>query len=205
MFVIIEGPNGAGKTTLINNFKDKGVHTLSSPAGTPLAQMLRPVARATEPWEDVDKVIQFLCFSAARIDEYLRLVHNKDELIVADRWWTSTYVYQCTLQGISVQFLEHTVHPEEKVDAVIILDAEDDILIGRVENERKMNPSHGACAWTRDNSSQKELIRIYREKLPSYLKTKNIPCYIVDTSHIDSESVFKKVNNIIESIKEDKI
>ena len=105
-FVILEGANGCGKTTIINNLKEKGVDTLSSPNGTPLAQFLRPVCRGTDQWKDVDKTVKFLCFSAARLDEYIRRVHNQTHLIVADRWWLSKFVYQCVLEGINEEFLE---------------------------------------------------------------------------------------------------
>ncbi|MFA5314207.1 MAG: AAA family ATPase [Methanomassiliicoccales archaeon] len=199
MFVIVEGPNGAGKTTLIRNFANAGYTTLSSPNGTPLATMLRPVCRGTQPWEDVDKVIQFLCFSAARMDEYVRIVHNKPDVVVADRWWTSTYVYQCVLQGIPIPFLEYTIHPHEKVHQVILLDASEDVLIGRVKTEREQNPAHGSCSWTKMEETQRQLIQIYRNDLPKYLTTKNIPCSVIDTTNITTDQVFEMSVNIIKS------
>jgi len=199
MFVVIEGPNGAGKTSLIKKIESKGCKTLSSPNGTPLAKMLRPACRGTEPWEDIDKTIQFMLFSAARFDEYIRLVHGKDGIVVADRWWTSTYVYQCVLQGLSVNFLEYTVHPEEKIDLVIVLDGDDDVLLERVNAERAVNDSHGRCTWTKDDSIQRKLMSIYRKELVQYLKTKNIAVEVIDTSTLSQDEVLEKAIALIEA------
>ena len=193
MFVIIEGPNGAGKTTLINSLKKRGYKTLSSPNGTPLAQLLRPAARGAEPWTDIDPKVQFMLFSAARYDEYVRLVHQSDDIIFADRWWTSTYVYQCKLQGISVDFMEHTIHPEEKIDLVITLDAQNEILIERVLNERKENPSHGTCRWTTDKKQIEVMAYLYRKELPDYLNGKGIRHISIDTSCMKQDDVLNKV------------
>jgi thymidylate kinase len=204
MFIIVEGPNGAGKTSLINNLYSKGYKTLSSPNGTALASMLRPACRGTEPWEDIDKQVQFLLFSAARLDEYIRCIHNNSEIIFADRWWLSTYVYQCIYQGISVDFMEYTIHPNEKVDMVILLDGDDDELIDRVLEERKNNPSHGICRWTQSRESMKELISVYRNELPKYLKSKNIPVYVIMTSNFTKDEVCQKVIDIIEDLQKDK-
>lgn len=197
MFVVVEGSNGAGKTTLIKHLKAMGCETLSSPNGTDLAKILRPACRGVQPWADIDKKIQFLLFSAARLDEYIRLVHNKDVVVVADRWWTSTYVYQCVLQGISVEFMEHTVHDEEKIDKVIILDGEDNILLDRMHKERDLNPSHGKCRWTQDEETQKNLMNLYRNELPSYLDSKSIPNVIIDTSNKTEEEVLEEAMKII--------
>ena len=197
MFVIIEGPNGAGKTSLINALSEKGYSTLSSPNGTPLAKMLRPACRGTDPWEDIDKQVQFLLFSAARLDEYIRLVKDKEEIVFADRWWTSTYVYQCIYQGIPVDFMEHTIHPEEKVDLVVLLDGDDEVLIERVLGERESNPDHGVCRWTQKKDSMKEMISIYREKLPCYLNSKGIPVIKIDTTNKSQEGVLEDVVSLV--------
>jgi thymidylate kinase len=188
-FFIIEGANGSGKTTLLKNLERLGYETLSSPNGTPLAKMLRPACRGTEPWEDIDKNIQFMLFSASRYDEYVRLIHENSKTIIADRWWTSTYIYQCLLQGIDVGFMESTLHPEEKINLVILLDGDDNILINRVLEEREKNPSHGLCTWTKQEETMRNLIRLYRSSLPAYLRLKNIPCEIINTTNKTTQEV----------------
>jgi dTMP kinase len=198
MFVVVEGSNGAGKTTLIKKLREeKGCKTLSSPNGTDLAKMLRPACRGVQPWCDIDKKIQFLLFSAARLDEYIRLVENKEDIVVADRWWTSTYVYQCLLQGISVDFMEHTIHENEQIDIVIILDGRDEVLLDRMEKERESNPSHGKCRWTQEKETQMKLMDLYRTKLPTYLQEKSIRHVIIDTSDKTQDEVLAEAHRII--------
>lgn len=197
-FCCIEGPNGSGKTSLINAFSEAGYSTLSSPNGTPLAKILRPACRGTEPWTDIDKRVQFLLFSAARMDEYVRCVHGKDSVVIADRWWTSTYIYQCLLQGLSVDFLEYTIHPDEKIDLVVLLDGEDEVLINRVFSERDNNPDHGKCKWTKDVETMKTLIGLYRNELAKYLESKNIKVSRIDTTWLSREDVFEIVKKEID-------
>lgn len=192
-FYIIEGANGSGKTTLINNLAKKGIKTLSSPNGTPLAQMLRPACRGTEPWKDIDKTVQFLLFSAARLDEYIRLVKDTKELIVADRWWTSTYVYQCVLQNLSVDFLQYTISPDEKVNGCIILDGKDDDLIQRRMADQQKLQSQGNCRWTQEIETMKKIMEIYRKELPIFLTcVKRIPVEFINVSENTPEQVLQK-------------
>jgi thymidylate kinase len=200
-FVILDGPNGAGKTTVINNLKAKGTDTLSSPNGTPLAQFLRPVCRGTEPWVGVDKTVQFLAFSAARLDEYINRVHGKNHLIVSDRWWTSTFVYQCVLQGLDEKFLEYTVHPKEKIDLVIIMYGDSDVLIDRVIKEREKNPAHGVCTWTKERETMKRINEIYQIELPKYLDRRNIKWVKTDTTQYTIEEIQAKVEQLIMTVQ----
>lgn len=199
-FVILDGPNGAGKTTIINNLKTKKIDTLSSPNGTPLAQFLRPVCRGTDQWVGIDKTVQFLAFSAARLDEYIKRVHGKDHLICADRWWTSTYVYQCVLQELAVKFLEYTIHPEEKIDLVIILFGNPDDLIERVIREREKNPKHGICSWTKEKETMKRINEIYVNDLPIYLLSKGILVNMIDTTNKSIDQVQNEVEELIKIV-----
>ena len=196
-YFVCDGPSGVGKTTLINSLKQDGYVTLSSPNETPLSKLIRPACRAVYPFEDVNPLVQFMLFSAARLDEYIRIVHNNPEIVVADRWWTSTYVYQCILQKVSVEFLEHTKHPEEKINLVILLDGDEDILIDRVNKEREVNSSHGKCVFTRDEELQREIIQIYRNELRHYLSEKNVQYEVVNTTELSKEEVKEKVKQII--------
>lgn len=201
MFIVVEGPNGAGKTSLIKRMKEAGFKTLSSPNGTELARMLRPICRGTDGWEDVDKIIQFLLFSAARYDEYTRCVEGLNEVVVADRWWTSTYVYQCKLQGIDVGFLEHTIKKNEIIDLVVILDGDDKTLIERMNSERNNNSDHKKCKWTKDESILTNIIGIYRKDLPEYLKSRGINFVKINVVDNSQEEVFNLVNSEIEKVK----
>ena len=203
LFVVIEGSNGAGKTTLLNNLKEKGYEALSSPNGTDLARLLRPACRGVAPWEGINKKIQFLLFSAARYDEYVQLVHSSPNVVVADRWWTSTYVYQCVLQGISVEFMEHTIHEDEEIDLVVILDGDDEVLLDRMRREREKNPSHGKCTWTKDEDALKNLMRIYREELPKYLEVKKIPYIVINTNDKNTDEVTDETFKAVEALKND--
>ena len=106
-FIIIDGCNGSGKSTIVRELNKRfGYKTLFSPGATQLSSVLRPMCRGTDEYKDLHPIVQFLCFSAARFDEYLRIVHGSKDVVVADRWWTSTVVYQCWLQGIPLDFLE---------------------------------------------------------------------------------------------------
>jgi len=200
LFVVIEGSNGSGKTTLINGLGERGYTTLSSPNGTDLAKFLRPACRGVEPWEGIDKKIQFLLFSAARLDEYIRCVEATNDVVIADRWWTSTYVYQCVLQGISSQFMENTIHDNEKLDLVILLDGEDDVLLDRMNSERSKNPDHGKCTWTQSEDTLRSLMKIYREDLPVYLESKGIECMVIDTTNRNQEEVLEVAYSKIEEM-----
>ncbi len=199
-FVILEGPNGAGKTTLVNSLKTDGFKTLSSPNGTELAQMIRPACRGVDKWRSLDSRVKFLLFSAARMDEYLQLVHNEKAIVIADRWWTSTFVYQCIYEGIPVECLQSTIHPDEKIHRVVLLDGDDDILIKRVKDERMKNSAHGVCQWTQQESSMRNLIRIYREDLRVFLKQKGIDVRVINTTNLSQDEVKAEFMNHISDL-----
>lgn len=198
-FIIVEGPNGSGKSTLIKNLNVKyDYKTLFSPGATELSSYLRSVCRGTDQWVNVSKMVQFLCFSAARYDEYEKIVAPlaEEEVVIADRWWTSTVVYQCWLQNIDIGFLEHTIHPNEKVDLVVCLGGDPNIFIKRVEEERQKNSAHKKCTWTQDIETQLKIADLY-SKLPSYLVAKSIPVLEIDATKYTQDEVCEIVNNRI--------
>lgn len=192
-FINIEGPNGAGKSTILKKLAAKGYKTLISPGGTELGQYLRPVCRGTDQWKDLDKVVKFLCFSAARYDEYLKLVHGRDEIIITDRWHFSTYVYQVCLEGIPESFYRATIHPDEKIDLVIILSGSFDVLLKRMEDERKINVAHGKCTWTQNIDTMKEIHRLYSVELPTYLSEHKIPYLYLNTDNYTIDQVVEQI------------
>ena len=191
--IVIEGPNGAGKTSLIKSLSEMGYKTLSSPAGTDLAKYIRQACRGADQWKDLSDIVKFLLFSAARCDEFDKLIKDQDGVIVCDRWHLSTYVYQCILGNIPVDLYEKTIHKDEKISMVIILDADNKTLQSRVHTERSINETHGKCSWTQDVKTMNKIADIYRTKLPKYLKTKKIPYLLIDTTDIDQNKVLSLV------------
>jgi len=98
--------------------------------------------------------------------------------------------------------MEYTIHPNEKVDMVIMLDADDDILIERAVSERKNNPSHGNCRWTTENDSIKQMAALYRKELAPYLISRGINVEKVNTNGMNKEQVVDFVINKIKVLQE---
>jgi len=197
MHICLEGPNGGGKTTILKNLAKKGYRTLSSPNGTSLAQYLRPACRGTDEWTNLSDMVKFLLFSAARCDEFDKLVKNQKETIVCDRWHFSTWVYQVRLGNIPEKLYEMTIHPEEKISKVIILTGDPQTLINRVILEREKNPTHGVCTWTKEKETMTRINEIYNNELPVYLTNKNINISMIDTTDRSIDQVQCLVESVI--------
>ena len=194
MFIIFEGANGVGKTTLKNRFTDMpGFKTIFSPGSTPLAATLRPVCRGTGEWRGCDSHLQLLAFSTARTDEWLKHVKDCNDIVISDRWWTSTYVYQCMLEGFSPEFLEYTIHRDEVVDRVYIFHADPELLISRLKQERKENKDHEICTWTQKEETTIKVNEYYRYNLPQFLQHRNISYRLIDVTYLSKDDVFKQV------------
>ncbi len=201
MFIIFEGANGVGKTTLKNRFTNiPGFKTIFSPGSTPLAAILRPVCRGTDEWKGCDSHLQLLAFSTARTDEWLKHVKDSKEIVISDRWWTSTYVYQCMLEGFSTDFLEYTIHKDEIIDCVYIFHADPRLLISRLRQERQENTSHQTCTWTQKEETTKEVNYYYKTNLPAFLKHRNIPYRLIDVTDMSKDAVFNYVYKDIQKL-----
>lgn len=204
MFVVLDGPNGSGKSSVINSLVKKNYRTLFSPGSTEFSKLLRPICRGTDEWYNVDEQTQFLAFALSRNIEYNKLVKpytNNDianEVVITDRWWTSSIVYQCLLGNFSLDYLKYTINKEEKIDLVIILTAPTEILIERIVSERIANAKHNYCKWTRDKKLLDDINNFYK-LLPDILKQHfNIESLMIDTSVNNKEQV---LNIILEKLK----
>jgi len=182
--IVVEGPNGAGKTSLIKSLSALGYKTLSSPAGTDLAKYIRQACRGADQWSDLSDIVKFLLFSAARCDEFDKLIKGQEGVIICDRWHLSTFVYQCILGNIPTELYEMTIPRDELISMVIILDSDNETLQKRVNAERQINLSHGKCSWTQDIETMNDIADIYRRDLPIYLDNKSIPHITLDTTNM---------------------
>ena len=202
MHICLEGCNGSGKTSLLKKLSEYGYKTLSSPNGTDLAKYIRDAARGTDRWKDLSHIVKFHLFSAARCDEFNKLIKSySNETIICDRWHFSSWVYQCQFGDVPLELYEASIQPEEHIDAVFILTAKPETLINRVNKERQLNLNHSLCTWTRQQETLLKIHDIYENKLPPYLESRGIKNQLIDTEYRTPDQIFEYVMNQINELK----
>jgi dTMP kinase len=113
MFITFEGGEGAGKSTQIKLLADYltklGFNVLITrePGGTVLAEAIRMLL--LETGEIRDPMIEFLLLTGARKDHIETMIepelHN-DKVVICDRFFDSTLVYQCMVKGLDRKLVE---------------------------------------------------------------------------------------------------
>ncbi|QZE59363.1 thymidylate kinase [Erwinia phage pEa_SNUABM_2] len=133
-YVLIEGGEGGGKSTVCTSLSEiltqRGVNTLRlrEPGGTPLAEHIRDVllSNSNPLNEDMDPRTELLLFLAARsstMTAYERILANEpNTIIIADRGYPSTYVYQAGESDVNAQIYQHTweaLAPENRLTVLL--------------------------------------------------------------------------------------
>lgn len=119
MIVVLEGLDGSGKSTVAQALSLRFQRTgeaacvLRDPGSSALGEQLRTILLdANYP---LDPVVQTLLFSAARTQlatEVLRL--SRDQVVILDRWWMSTYAYQGA-QGVDREFIREVAQKTSRL------------------------------------------------------------------------------------------
>jgi len=110
-----EGIDGSGKSTqarlLADRLEDAGYETLlvREPGGTALSEHVRALLLDTaDPSLQIDPVAEVLLFSAARaqlVAERIRPALAEGQVVLADRFFDSTTVYQAAGRELSVEWV----------------------------------------------------------------------------------------------------
>ena len=108
-FVVFDGPDGSGKTTQFHRFvrhvREAGltVCEVREPGGTHLGEQIRGLLLDPDTQEEVDLRCEMLLFMASRaqlIAQRIRPALNRGELVLADRFISSTLAYQGAAGGL---------------------------------------------------------------------------------------------------------
>lgn len=105
--LVFEGPEGAGKTTQIQRIaaflesRDTPHRVVREPGGTPVGEEIRRLV-LDEPY-DLSASTEALLFMASRAEHVAKVVRpaiEQGELVIADRFFLSTYAYQIGGRGL---------------------------------------------------------------------------------------------------------
>ena len=105
--IVLEGAEGVGKTTQIRRLGEtlsaRGVEyvTVREPGGTPIGDAIRRLL--LDPGPELSSRAEALLFMASRaelVEEIVRPALDRGAVVVADRFFLSTYAYQIAGRGL---------------------------------------------------------------------------------------------------------
>lgn len=105
--IVLEGVEGAGKSTQVRRLADQlesaGIDCLAvrEPGGTPAGDVIRGLL--LDPRSHLDARAEALLFMASRaqlVNEVIRPALDRGAMVVADRFFLSTYAYQIVGRGL---------------------------------------------------------------------------------------------------------
>lgn len=135
-FVVFDGPDGSGKTTQLRRFvracRDEGVtvREVREPGGTRVGERVREIL--LDPVHaEMGVRCETLLYMASRaqlVDEVVRPALRAGELVVADRFVSSTLAYQGAAGGVPIEEIEAVARMacgEARPDLVVIFDVDE--------------------------------------------------------------------------------
>jgi dTMP kinase len=113
-FIVFDGPDGSGKSTQFARFaaacREAGVAVceVREPGGTEIGEQIRQILLDPANHE-MDLRCEMLLYMASRaqlVAQTIRPALERDELVLADRFISSTLAYQGTAGGIGIDAIE---------------------------------------------------------------------------------------------------
>ena len=142
-FLVFEGPDGSGKTTQMRRLRDAcraaglGVCDVRDPGGTPIGERIRQLLLSHSSIE-MTPICETLLYMASRaqlVAQVIRPAMQRGDLVLADRFVTSTLAYQGAAGGVA----ESDIHDAARVateglrpDLVIVFDVDEETAAHRL-------------------------------------------------------------------------
>ena len=145
-FIVFDGPDGCGKTTQARRVADAAraaglvVCPVRDPGGTTIGEQVRQVLLSTANSE-MDVRCELLLYMASRaqlVAEHVAPALKRGELVLADRFISSTLAYQGAAGGVSIDDIIRTGHlavGECWPDLVVIFDVDESTAAGRLSDQ----------------------------------------------------------------------
>ena len=112
VFITFEGPEGSGKSTharlLASWLKSKGRKVLHTrePGGTALGRKLRRIL-LRDPMDAAAELLLYEASRAVLVREVIRPALKAGKMVILDRFYDSTWVYQGWAGGVDLKLVEH--------------------------------------------------------------------------------------------------
>ena len=114
LFVVLEGPDGSGKSLqarrLTERLRDRGLAVTHSrePGGTVMGEQVRHIVNDPAPTLRGPKadVMLYTAARAQHVDEVIEPALARGEVVVCDRYYTSTMAYQGYGSGMDLELLK---------------------------------------------------------------------------------------------------
>ena len=147
-FITFEGSEGCGKTTQIEALakaleaQGKTVLITREPGGTLIGEKIRNLLQDPSHKNEISDMAELLLFSASRAELIVSRIQpalKRGEIVICDRFYDSTYVYQGLGRAIDMEIVEQlnqitvgTLKP----DLTILLDLDAKVGIDRAKSRQ---------------------------------------------------------------------
>jgi dTMP kinase len=147
-FITFEGSEGCGKTTQIEalakafSSMGKTVVITREPGGTLIGEKIRNLLQDPSYKNEISDITELLLFCASRAELIASCIQpalDRGEIVICDRFYDSTYVYQGLGRAIdmdTVEKLNQITVGTLKPDLTILLDLDTKIGIQRAKNRQ---------------------------------------------------------------------
>lgn len=208
MFITFEGIEGSGKSTqiklLMPVLQAKGYDCITTrePGATKIGEKIRAILLDSSH-NSMFSITELLLYEADRaqhVREIIKPALQANKVVVSDRFFDATTVYQGYARGFDLEVIEqmhHMVVGSLKPDLTIILDLPVDLGLKRAWERINTQSTH-----VREDRFEKEALAFHEKVRQGYLAMARLEperFRVIDASK-DPETVHKKIKEIVDAL-----